>query len=49
MSWFAEFAGKAEDMLNKLDQNAAAALNQYVNRKTISDREKREVSICVKL
>ncbi|CAG7692602.1 unnamed protein product, partial [Allacma fusca] len=27
MSWFADIAGKAEDFLNKIDQNAAVALN----------------------
>ncbi|KAI4787197.1 hypothetical protein KUCAC02_036627 [Chaenocephalus aceratus] len=26
MSWFADFAGKAEDFLNKVDQGAATAL-----------------------
>lgn len=28
MSWFAEFAGKAEDFLNKVDQGAATALSK---------------------
>ncbi|XP_054652990.1 golgin subfamily A member 5 isoform X2 [Dunckerocampus dactyliophorus] len=35
MSWFAEFAGKAEDFLNKVDQGAATALNKNQD-KTLS-------------
>ena len=28
MSWFTEFAGKAEDLLNKIDKNAAGVLQE---------------------
>ncbi|KAH0620414.1 hypothetical protein JD844_020838 [Phrynosoma platyrhinos] len=31
MSWFAELAGKAEDLLNRVDQGAASALNKKEN------------------
>ncbi|KAM5274258.1 golgin subfamily A member 5 [Ctenodactylus gundi] len=35
MSWFADLAGKAEDLLNRVDQGAATALNRKENASNI--------------
>ncbi|XP_069321339.1 golgin subfamily A member 5 isoform X2 [Eulemur rufifrons] len=35
MSWFADLAGKAEDLLNRVDQGAATALNRKENTSNI--------------
>ncbi|XP_006879172.1 PREDICTED: golgin subfamily A member 5 [Elephantulus edwardii] len=35
MSWFADLAGKAEDLLNRVDQGAATALNRKDNASNI--------------
>lgn len=39
MSWFQELAGKAENILNKIDQNAATVLHQKIDKQetTLSD------------
>ncbi|KAG5266099.1 hypothetical protein AALO_G00249780 [Alosa alosa] len=34
MSWFADLAGKAEELLNKVDQGAATALTKHQSRKS---------------
>lgn len=35
MSWFADLAGKAEDLLNRVDQGAATALSRKENTSNI--------------
>lgn len=40
MSWFTDLAGKAENILNKIDQNAATVLQQSVNTNTTHLDEK---------
>lgn len=32
MAWFQNLAGKAEDLLNKIDQNAATVLHDSTNK-----------------
>ncbi|XP_042300975.1 golgin subfamily A member 5 [Sceloporus undulatus] len=51
MSWFAELAGKAEDLLNRVDQGAASALNKKENPGPVaySNSHLDEVSECPKL